>query len=51
MFKWKEDEEKIGEKQLPELNLSHSQYEIFPQLSPQPISKKNWSFQGRKNKN
>ena len=27
------------QKQLPELNLSHSQYEIFPQLSPQPISK------------
>jgi hypothetical protein len=25
---------------LPEINLTHSQYEIFSQLSPQPISKK-----------
>ena len=30
----------MEKKQLPELNLSHSQYEIFSQISPQPISKK-----------
>ena len=30
----------MEKKQLLELNLTHSQYEIFSQLSPQPISKK-----------
>ena len=30
----------MEKKQLLELNLTHSQYEIFSQISPQPISKK-----------
>ena len=30
----------MEKKLLPEFNISHSQYEIFSQISPQPISKK-----------
>ena len=34
----------MEKKLLPEFNISHSQYEIFSQISPRPISKKNNNF-------
>ena len=34
----------MEKKLLPEFNISHSQYENFSQISPQPISKKNRVF-------